>query len=238
MNGNTILASLPPALSQRLIAQGQRMRVPRLTVLCDEGEPFDYAYFPLSGMASLISTTVDGDTVEVASIGREGMIGIQILLPEARAPYAVHVLLPADVIRVRAAALRGEVKASSLLYETLVAYLHTLSSLMSQTAVCHRFHSARQRLCRWLLSALDRADGNVLELTQEVIGQSLGIPRTGVTTIAVELQDCGAIRCRHGRITVLNRTKLEAIACPCHHGAAFAQNAQCGTPSPRVHSRL
>ena len=225
MSTNRILAGLPPAVSTRLIAGGQRITVPRQTVLCEEGQPFEYAYFPLNGMASLISTTEDGDTVEVASVGREGMIGLPILLPDADAPYAVHVQLPTDVIRVRSALLRSEVKASPILYEALVGYLHGLSQEISQTAVCHRFHSARQRLCRWLLTARDRADSNVLEFTQEVIGQSLGVPRTGVTTIAVELQDCGAIRCRHGRITVLDRARLAAAACPCYRVNAQNRSA-------------
>ena len=90
MSTNRILTSLAPAVAQRLLAQGQRVTVPRQTVLCDQGEPFEYAYFPLSGMVSLISTTEDGDTVEVASIGREGMIGLPILMPTADSPYDVH----------------------------------------------------------------------------------------------------------------------------------------------------
>ena len=215
MSVNRILASLPAPVAQRLLTQGARVLIPRYTVLCGQGEPFDAGYFPLSGMVACMSTTEDGDTVEVVSIGREGMIGLPILMPAAESPYDVQVLLPAEVVRVPAAVLRAEAKASPALYDALVRYLHALSREIAEKAVCHRFHTARQRLCRWLLSAHDRANGNVLELTQEVIAQSLGVPRTGVTTIAVELQDRGAIRCRHGRITVLSRVELERVACRC-----------------------
>ena len=216
MKTNALLGRLPPPVTQRLFASHQRRLLPRRTVLHEAGEPFDYAYFPLSGMLSLLSMTEDGETVEVMCVGSEGMIGLPILLSSGAEGYSVHVQLPTEVILVKASLLRAEIKASPVLHEIFLAYVHALLQGMSQLAVCHRFHSARQRLCRWLLVASDHAESNMLELTQEVIGQSLGIPRTGVTAIAVELQDAGAIRCRHGRITILNRRPMEALACECY----------------------
>jgi CRP-like cAMP-binding protein len=213
---NRLIAALPPNVAQRLLAQHQRRVLPRRTVLCEVGDSFEYAYFPLNGMVSLLSMTDEGETVETMAIGSEGMIGLPVLLPSSDAPYSVHVQLPTEVIQIKASVLRTEVKTSPILHEIFVCYLHALLHGMSQAAVCHRFHTARQRLCRWLLAARDRADSNVLELTQEVIAQSLGIPRTGVTAVAVGLQDAGAIRCRHGRITILNRAPLEAAACECY----------------------
>ena len=225
MKTNALLSTVPGPVAQRLLASHQRRTLPRRTVLHDAGDRFEYAYFPLDGMLSLLSMTEDGETVEVMSVGREGMIGLPILLPSADVSYSVYVQLPTEVIQVRATVLRAELKASPVLQEIFLGYVHALLQSMSQLAVCHRFHSARQRLARWLLAARDHADSNTLELTQEVIAQSLGIPRTGVTAIAVELQDAGAIRCRHGRVTILNRAPLEAMACECDRFARYAATA-------------
>lgn len=216
MSKNALLTALPPQVLQRLLAQHQRRALPRRSVLCEAGDRFEYAYFPLNGMLSLLSMTEEGETVEVMAVGREGMIGLPILLPSADAPYAVHVQLPTEVIQVRATVLRAEIRSSPILYALFLDYLQSLLQDMSQLAVCHRFHNVRQRLCRWLMTAQDHAQSNILELTQEVIAQSLGVPRTGVTAVAVELQDAAAIRCRHGRITIVNRAHLATVACSCY----------------------
>lgn len=213
---NQILASLPPAVAARLTNQSTRRSLTKRTVLYEAGEPVEWAYFPLSGMVSLLSMNEDGDSVEVSAVGREGMIGLPILLERAHASYSVQVQLPMEAIQVRASLLRAELKASPIAQQLFVNYLHVTLGAMSQLAVCHRFHTARQRLCRWLLTAHDHASSSVLQLTQEEIGQSLGVPRTGITAIAVELQDAGALHCRHGRVTIVNRAALECRACDCY----------------------
>jgi CRP-like cAMP-binding protein len=229
---NALLATLPPAIVQRLLASHQRRTLSKRTVLCEAGDRLEFAYFPLNGMLSLLSMTEEGDSVEVMAVGREGMIGAPILVASADTPYSVHVQLPTEIIQVRASVLRAETKLSPILHELFLAYAQNLLRGMSQLAVCHRFHSVRQRLCRWLLSARDRADSDVLELTQEVIAESLGIPRTGVTAVAVELQDVGAIRCRHGRITILKRGCLETAACQCYR--ILRDDRQGSLAGPRV----
>jgi CRP-like cAMP-binding protein len=167
-------------------------------------------------MVSLLSMTQTGDSVEVATVGSEGMIGLPIVVSSAPAPYSVAVQLRTDVPRLSAETLRLELTRGSVLHHILLRYLHSLVGHMAQTAVCYRFHTARQRLCRWLLAAADRADSDTLELTQQLLAQTLGLPRTRVTAIAVELQDEGAIRCRHGHITILNRPGLMAASCECY----------------------
>ena len=216
MSQNAIIAALPSVVAHRLTSQQPRRSLSKRSVVYEAGEPVEWAVFPVNGMLSLLSMDEDGDTVEVMAVGREGMTGLPLLLDRTHAPYSVHVQLPTDVIQVRASVLRAELKASPAVQQVFVTYLHASLEAMSQLAVCHRFHSARQRFCRWLLTTRDHASSGVLELTQEVIAQSLGIPRTGVTSIAVELQDAGAIHCRHGRLTVLDRSILERTACDCY----------------------
>lgn len=218
MSTNLLLASLPTAIAERLTERGQRLTIPRHCVLCEEGEPFESAYFPLSGLVSLQLMTEDGNTLEIAAVGREGIVGLPILLPKAVAPYGAHMLVSGDVLRVPTAVMRTAMNDSTAVAVTLLEELYALAQRTAAIAVCHRFHSTRQRLCRWLLSVHDRAGGGVLALTQEAIGACLGVPRTAVTTIAVELQDLHAIQCRHGRITIMRRPVLEQIACSCQIG--------------------
>lgn len=214
LGSNLLLASLPPDIVRRF-AQMPRVVLQPKTVLCELGQPFEHAYFPVNGMVSLLGMTGDAETVELASIGREGVVGLPILVPQCEAPYAVHVQLCTEALKVPAGVLRAEVKAASSLYFALMRYQHLLLEDISQRVVCHRFHTVRQRLCRWLLAASDHSQSNVLAFTQEVIAQTLGVPRTAVTAIAVGLQDSGTIRCRHGRITILSRTRLQAYSCAC-----------------------
>ena len=87
---------------------------------------------------------------------------------------------------------------------------------IAQGSACHRFHTARQRLARWLLSASDRTQSVRIELTQERLAQALGLQRTGVTVASVALQDAGAIKSRHGRITIIDRRRTESLACECY----------------------
>jgi CRP-like cAMP-binding protein len=87
---------------------------------------------------------------------------------------------------------------------------------MAQTAVCNRHHPVEQQLCRWLLLSLDRLPSNHLNMTQELIANMLGVRREGVTTAAAKLQKLGVIRYSRGKVTVLDRPKLEQMCCECY----------------------
>lgn len=213
---NRLLAALPHDEHKRLVTHGVRAQLPKGTVLCELGGPVHYAYFPESGMVSLLSLTHDGHTVELATVGAEGIAGIEIVLNASSASYRMVVQLPTHALRVRADTLRTEFDRSPHLRQLLLRYTRTLLAQISQSAVCHRFHTATQRLARRLLIARDRVDSDTVEITQEFIANMLGIPRTGVTMAAAGLQEAGLIRQRHGRIHILNRAALEDAACECY----------------------
>jgi CRP-like cAMP-binding protein len=157
--------------------------------------------------------TEDGETVEVAMVGREGVVGLP---GAATSPYAVVVALPGEALRLRAETLQNECQRDLALQRILTQYWLALMADIAQGSVCHRFHSARQRLARWLLSASDRTASPRIDMTQERLGQALGLQRTGVTVASVALQDTGAIKSRHGRITIVDRHRLETLACECY----------------------
>ena len=213
---NRLLATLPRDELRRLEGQLETVRLPKGKVLYETGDPMRHAYFPLNGMVSLLAATHDGQTVEVAMVGHEGVVGLPIVLRATTAPYRVMVQISCDAVRVRSETLATEFRRCTEFQDALLRYTNSLVGQISQSAVCHRFHSVLQRLSRWLLIAHDRVEGDTIELTQEFIAHMLGIPRTGVNAAAVALGDAGLIRYRHGRITVLNRKRLEAESCECY----------------------
>lgn len=213
---NRLLATLPRDEYARLLPHLSWVRLAQGETLYEAGDSVRHAYFPVGGMVSLLSTTEDGQTVEVAMVGNEGMVGVPILLRVDQSPYKVMVQLPTTALRIKAEPLRREWDQGGQLQFLLLRYTHTLLTHISQSAACNRFHSVEQRLCRWLLIGRDRVKSDTLHLTQEIISHMLGSPRTSITTIAGTLQTAGLIRYRRGKITITNLSGLEAASCECY----------------------
>lgn len=213
---NRLLSALPPEESERLSPYLERLHLPQGRVLYECGDAARYAYFPLNGMVSLLSISENGETVEVAMIGAEGMVGLPIILRANVMPYRSMVQISCDLMRVRADMLWKEFNRSGRLQDLLLRYTHATLTQISQSALCNRFHTVEKRLCRWLLITRDRVEMDTFPLTQEIISHMLGTPRTRVTQAACSLQDAGLIHYRRGRITILSRQKLEAGSCECY----------------------
>jgi CRP-like cAMP-binding protein len=214
--GNCLLAALSDWEYKRLLPHLKPVHLPKDKILYEVGDHIHYAYFLLTGMISLFSISEDGESIESAMIGNEGMVGIPIILGASTMPYRSLVQVPADAMRINADNLIKEFKQAGQLQELLLGYTQKLLTQISQSAICNRFHSVEARLCRWLLITSDRMRSDTLQLTQSLISQILGAPRTGVTTAAGNLQDAGLIRYRRGKIKLLNRQGLEAAACECY----------------------
>ena len=210
------LSRLPPDTYQRIVSQTTRVPLAKEEHLYETGMPLTWSYLPCSGLVSLQTTTLEGGSVEVAMIGSEGMVGVPAPSVSAAAPQTAVVVLPGEALRLRSDILQRELERDAALQRALIAYSYALIAEIAQGSVCHRFHTARQRLARWLLAASDRTQSQRILMTQERLGQALGLQRTGVTPASVALQDAGAIKSRHGRITITDRRRLEAIACECY----------------------
>jgi CRP-like cAMP-binding protein len=213
---NRLLFALPRAEYERLLPALKPVRLARDVVLCEAGNTIRQAYFLMGGLVSLLSTTEDGKTIEVGMIGTEGMVGIPIILGMSVAPYRTTVQVPITALSIKAGALRDEFNRGGVLQNMLLRYTNTLITQLSQSAVCNRFHTAEERLCRWLLISCDRMQCNTIRLTQETISQMLGAPRTGVTLAASALQKEGLITYSRGKITIIDAHGLEAAACECY----------------------
>jgi CRP-like cAMP-binding protein len=212
---NGLLAALPRAEYQRLMPYLEGVHLPRGKVLFEAGL-IRQAHFPMNGVVSLLGMTANGETVEVAMVGNEGMLGFPIILRVGITLHRSMVHIPADALRIRSDVLQMEFNRNGKLQDLLLRFIHSLLAQVSQSAICNRFHTVDARLGRWLLVIDDRVAKETFYLTQEFIAQMLGTPRTVVTVAANKLQDAGFIRYRRGKITILNRPGLESVACECY----------------------
>jgi CRP-like cAMP-binding protein len=213
--GNRILAALPREDLVRLASRLTTVRLERDEVVYLTGDQIRYVYFPMNGLLSLLATTETGSSVEVAMVGNEGIVGLPVILKNRMIPYEVTVQTVTEAYRIKAEDLQEEFDKYGALHGLILRYLNVLIAEISQSALCHRFHTVEEALGRWLLMAQDRLNTESLNLTQEIISHALGVPRTGVTMAAGALQRAGLIRYSRGKIMIVDSARLEANSCEC-----------------------
>ena len=213
---NHLLAALPEADYARLAPDLHLVPLPLGWAIYESGGPQRYLYFPTDAIVSLLYVLADGDTTELGVVGNDGLVGISLFMGGETTPSRAVVQSAGNGYRLRAAILKDEFEHGGALHHLLLRYTQALITQMTQTAVCNRHHSVDQQLCRWLLLSLDRLPSNELVMTQELIADMLGVRREGVTEAAGNLQAAGLIHYHRGKITVLDRPKLEARVCECY----------------------
>jgi CRP-like cAMP-binding protein len=213
---NRLLAAMPAEEYQRLVGSLERMPMSLGQALYESGEPQGYVYFPTSSIVSLLYVLENGGSAEIAVTGYEGLVGIALFMGGETTPSRAVVQSAGDSYRLRASVLKKEFERGGALQHLLLRYTQALITQMAQTAVCNRHHSVDQQLCRWLLLSLDRLPANQLVMTQELIANMLGVRREGVTEAAGKLQADGLIEYSRGKITVLQRARLEKRVCECY----------------------
>jgi CRP-like cAMP-binding protein len=171
-------------------------------------------------MVSLVAVTADGAATEVGMIGEEGMAGIAAVLRNNTSPYDVVVQLAGSALRMRADRLKQEFDHGGTLHHMLLRYMHLLLTQISRSAVCNRFHTVEERLCRWLLISSDHSHLGTLYLTQEFLSQMIGAPRPSVTMVARSLQRQGLINYNRGKIQILDYDAMRLASCECYRVVA------------------
>jgi CRP-like cAMP-binding protein len=213
---NHLLAALPAAEFERLSAHLELVQMPLGEVLYEPGVPMQHVYFPTTSIVSLLYVMEDGASAEIAVVGNEGILGVALFMGGETTPSRAVVQSAGYGYRLKSRLLKEEFSRGGPVMQLLLRYTQALITQMAQTAVCNRHHSVDQQLCRWLLLSLDRLAGSELTMTQELIGNMLGVRREGVTEAAGKLQRAGVIRYARGRITVLDRPQLERRVCECY----------------------
>jgi len=214
--GNKLLATVPTEEYERLVPNLEAVSLSFKQYLYEPNEPIEYIYFPKSGVVSVLTVMEDGGTVEVATVGNEGMIGIHVLLGADRVPTETFVQVPGDALRMKVDVFKKEVFPGSPLHNLLLRYTQTLITQLSQSAACNRLHSVEKRACRWLLLTHDRVDSDQFPMTHEFLAEMLGVRRASVSEVAATLQKAGLIRYQRGKMTICDRKGLEAGSCECY----------------------
>jgi CRP-like cAMP-binding protein len=213
---NHLLAALPRQDYERLLPDLEPFPLPLGWVVHDAGKREKYLYFLTAGIVSRFYVTESGAPAEFAVTGNEGVIGIASFLGGESTPSQAMVLSAGYSYRLRADRLKQEFEHDGPLPRLLLRYTQALIGQIGQIAACKRYHSLEQRLCRWILSCLDRLPSNELTLTQDLIAQMLGVRRESISEAAGKLQWAGLIHHSRGHIAVRDRTQLEARACECY----------------------
>ena len=213
---NHLLAALPAEDFARLAPHLELVPMPLAEALYESGGRLQYVYFPTTSIISLLYVMIDGASAEIAVVGNEGVLGISLFMGGETTPSRAVVQSAGFGYRLRSQILKDEFHRGGALMHLLLRYTQALITQMAQTAVCNRHHSVEQQLCRWLLLSLDRLPSNELTMTQELIANMLGVRREGVTEAAGHLQRDGLIQYSRGRITVLDRPRLEVRVCECY----------------------
>jgi CRP-like cAMP-binding protein len=212
---NRLLARLPTDILDRLLPLFHHVSMPDGMTVYEADQPISHVYFVCAGIISMVSRMQEG-TVEVGTVGREGMSGLPLVLEATTMPTRAFVQVPGDALRMSADDLRQSMHGIPALRRLLLRYALALFDQAAQHAACNRLHTLEERCARWLLMTHDRVDGDVLQLKQQFLAEMLGVHRPAVTLAAGALQRAGMIRYSRGKITVLDRAALEASSCECY----------------------
>ncbi len=215
-SANKLIESLPRAERRRFLGYCESVALEQGVLLCEVGQKQLHAHFPTTGILSLVVTLPEHLPLEMGLIGNEGMSGMTLILDKERASMRAVVHGAGRALRISAQDLRDQLARSPRLLSTLQRYLSFMLGQIAQTAACTHFHEIEPRLARWLLLTHDRAQSDHFHLTHEMLGDMLGVRRSGVTIAAGALQQRNLISYSRGEIRVVDRQGLEAAACSCY----------------------
>ncbi|HJU17593.1 MAG TPA: Crp/Fnr family transcriptional regulator [Stellaceae bacterium] len=213
---NRLLAALSPDGEKALGDVLEPVLLSFKELLIEVDRPIAHVYFPTNGVVSMVNEPNPGEIVEIATIGREGMIGLPVVLGAETASNNAFVQVPGEGFRIEAAAFVQFVEDHPNFRAVLMRYTLALLNQISQSVSCNRLHEVQERCARWLLQTHDRVEGNSFPLTHEFLGQMLGVHRPTVSIAAGMLQRAGLIRYARGTITIIDRAGLEAASCSCY----------------------
>jgi CRP-like cAMP-binding protein len=213
---NRLLRALPATEYEWLLPQLTHVPLAFRQVLIEPDVPIPYVYFVRAGVGSVIATEQGGGDVEIGTIGNEGLIGLPVLFEDDTMSNQVFIQVPGDGWRIPADDFRRLIDERPAVRRVCLRFAAYFVSQVSQSVACNRLHTVEQRAARWLLMTQDRVGDDTFELTHEFLALMLGVRRAGVTVAMGALQHAGIVRYARGRITVLDRARLEEASCGCY----------------------
>jgi CRP-like cAMP-binding protein len=214
--GNVFLDKMPAAARAALHPHLQHVSLKHTREIYAAGEPMDALFFPIHSIISVVADLREGETVEIGIVGREGMSGHTVALGQSIARHRSNVQVGDSAECISADHFRAALQSEPELQAYVERYAYATTIALAQSVACNSHHPANERCARWLLMAHDRVEGDVVLLTQEFLGQMLGVRRGSVTIAASALQEAGFISYSRGHISIRNRSGLESASCECY----------------------
>lgn len=233
---NRILSSLSGPAFDRLMNDFELVPLLFKEEIHRPSATMTYVYFPLSGVLSMLTTLEDGTSVELATVGNEGMVDISVFLGLEASESQITAQIPGEALRMKSATFRHYLEAEPELRVAIGAYVLELFTMVAQNNACNRAHTVTERLARWLLMCHDRVDTDEFPITQEFMSEMLGVRRPTISTAASSLHGDGAIDYKRGTMMILDRGRLEAATCECYRLIRARFDRLPGKVSPARHA--
>ncbi len=227
---NELLASFPKDAQERVFPYLELVALPRGKTLFEAGDKPRFAYFPINSIIGLLIMVESGASAEISMVGKEGVVDICLFMDGESHLRRAVVQHPGMAWRLSGKRLKDEFHRHGSLMTLMLRHVQLVITETSQTAMCNRYHSIDQQLCRWLLLSIDRLGQDEVTVTQEAISLMLGVRRESITEAAGKLQKKGIIQCSRGRIRVLDRGRLESSSCECYDVIRIESQRLLGTP--------
>lgn len=221
MLSNRILNRLPDADIERLLPSMEAVSLGAGERLAETGEIAPFVYFPENSIISCQADMRDGKSAEVGMVGNDGIAGLPALSGSRPAGHSLIVAIAGNALRLRREGLDRELRLGNSLQEIIGTYVGEYVTQVEQRAACAILHRMEQRFAVWLLMVTDRLDSEAVEITQERIAQHLGVRRAGITVLAHELQLLRVISYTRGNMRIVDRSRLEKVACECYSALAI-----------------
>jgi CRP-like cAMP-binding protein len=216
LKGNFLLNDLPLGEVDALRGAVERVRPRMRQLIFEQDADILHVYFPQSGVFSLLAQMSDGDMVETLTVGNEGIVGLHAILGAGHSPTRAICQVSGWTLRIPTQALLDAAPRDGVLFARMVKYAQARITALSRSVACNRLHSSQQRYARWVLNTHDRVGSDEFPITQEFLGQMLGVTRPTVSLVGQELQSMKLIHYAQGRLTVDDRGGLEKVACECY----------------------
>jgi CRP-like cAMP-binding protein len=213
---NIILSRLSPLKLQDFRQHLHPIELEVKQVIYQPNTKIRDAYFVETGMISVVSMMEDGRSIEVGTIGKEGVVGVVGLLGTSTVPYHFFVQIAGHGHRIGITELKSLAEQDQEFRDLIFRYHVAFQTQSMQSTACNGLHSITQRCCRWLLTSQDRINGDNVPLTHEFLALMLGVRRASVTDVLKPIQDRGWIESNRGMITILDRRGLESGSCECY----------------------
>jgi len=213
---NRLLLALPVSVLKQLMPDLESIRCQRAQILMDADSALDFIYFPDSGVVSVLAVYANGTIIEMATIGREGCTAVQAILGAKTSSVRLLVQIPGSATKMSRAAFTRAMETTPSFRKLMYAYAQAFLEQVLVSVACNGAHSLKQRLARWLLMMRDRGDDDTLQITQNLLGEMLGVQRPSITHAVHSLERAGLVKRGRRQITIRDRKGLVDASCECY----------------------